>query len=120
MKRTSFLAGCLAFLLVASTSGQSPTIAAQGPAPPLLAAHAHASPPAADVPRATAALRSYVGKNCVTCHSERIKSGGVSLQGADLSDVAKSPASWERAVRKIRAGMMPPAGSPAIAPQLRE
>jgi hypothetical protein len=37
-----------------------------------------------------------------------------------LSDIAANPAPWERSVRKIRAGMMPPAGSPRLDPAVRE
>jgi hypothetical protein len=65
-------------------------------------------------------VRSLVDKHCVGCHSARLKSGGVALDGADLSDIALGPATWERSVRKIRAGMMPPAGSPKLDPAVRE
>jgi hypothetical protein len=65
-------------------------------------------------------VRSLVDKHCVGCHSTRLKSGGVALDGPDLSDIASNPAAWERSVRKIRAGMMPPAGSPRIDPAVRE
>ena len=65
-------------------------------------------------------LRSLVDKHCVGCHSTRLKSGGIALDGRDLSDIVLSPATWERSVRKIRAGMMPPAGSPKLDPAVRE
>ena len=125
MNRTSLLAGCLALLCVSSTSGQSapttaPTRGALARSTTAAAITPVSAHPAARPTIDPASVRSLLDKNCVACHSERIKSGGVSLQGADLSDVAKNPAAWERAVRKTRAGMMPPAGSPPIAPDLRE
>jgi hypothetical protein len=83
------------------------------PASPTVLRPAHALPEAAS-------LRSLVDKHCGTCHSDRIKAGGVSLQGPDLSGIVGNPATWERSVRKIRAGMMPPSGSPVLDPATRE
>jgi len=85
-------AAVLAFTL---TTG--PWIAAQQAAAP--------APPAAD-PHAT------VDKYCVNCHSERLKSGGLSLDNMNYSDVAASAAVWEKAIKKVRVGMMPPQGAP--------
>ena len=64
----------------------------------------------------TAPLRATVDQYCVTCHNSRATSAatasGVVLDRADLTHVADDPALWERVVRKIRAGIMPPAGLP--------
>ena len=53
-------------------------------------------------------LKTY----CITCHNDRARSGELSLEHADLADVPKSPELWEKVIRKVRAGMMPPAGMP--------
>ena len=45
---------------------------------------------------------------CQTCHNERLKTGGLSLEGLTLERDAET---WEKVVRKVRAGMMPPAGA---------
>ena len=45
---------------------------------------------------------------CVTCHNDRLKTGGLSLQGLPIDGNAET---WERVIRKVRAGMMPPAGA---------
>ena len=109
MKANALIASCLAFfaaaLVVVSASPQQPVAPVR---------------PAAAASVATEPIRALVDKNCVGCHSARLKSGGVALDGTDLSDIAANPAPWERSVRKIRAGMMPPAGSPRLDPAVRE
>src|SRR5262245_2172133 len=52
-----------------------------------------------------------VTRYCVSCHSERMKSGGLVLEKVDVENVAAHPEIWERVVRKIRARAMPPAGA---------
>jgi mono/diheme cytochrome c family protein len=49
-----------------------------------------------------------VGTYCVTCHNDRLKTAGLSLQGLPLSDVAGHAEVWERVMRKVRSGEMPP------------
>src|SRR5678815_3486084 len=49
---------------------------------------------------------------CVSCHSARTKAGELVLEGAPLTDVASHADVWEKALRKVRAGAMPPAGMP--------
>jgi len=69
--------------------------------------------------------RALLDDYCVTCHSQRIVDGqnepataltsqlravGLALDALDLSTVAADAAHWEPVVRKLRAGLMPPAG----------
>jgi hypothetical protein len=56
--------------------------------------------------------QQFVTKYCQVCHNDRLKTGGLSLQAVDPSQVSRSPETWEKVVRKLRAGMMPPAGLP--------
>jgi len=49
---------------------------------------------------------------CITCHSDKTRTGGLSLERADLVDVPKGAETWEKVIRKIRAGMMPPPTAP--------
>ena len=49
---------------------------------------------------------------CVTCHNDRLKTGGLSLQSLDLTRVPAEAGVWEAVVRKVNAGMMPPPGLP--------
>ena len=57
--------------------------------------------------------RAVVDRYCVTCHSSRAKTGGLMLDKIDLADVAANADMWEKVIRKVRAGMMPPPGMPA-------
>ena len=56
--------------------------------------------------------RGVVDKYCVSCHNQRLKTSGLALDTAELSDVAAHPEVWEKVIRKVGAGMMPPAGVP--------
>ena len=49
---------------------------------------------------------------CVTCHSDKARTGGLSLEHANLTDIPKGAETWEKVIRKVRAGMMPPPGMP--------
>ena len=54
---------------------------------------------------------------CVTCHNPRLNTGGLSLDPADLAKVEARAETWEKVVRKLRTGMMPPAGAPRPSPE---
>jgi hypothetical protein len=56
----------------------------------------------------TPVLNTY----CVTCHSDKARTGGLTLEHADLVDIQKGAQTWEKVIRKVRAGMMPPPGMP--------
>ena len=81
-----------------------------------LAAMAAVGPAAAAQPAASAqaasADQAVVERYCVTCHNDRLETGGLSLQGLDVSDVAAHRGVWEKVVRKLRAGAMPPRPRP--------
>jgi hypothetical protein len=49
---------------------------------------------------------------CVTCHNDRLRTGELSLEHADVTDIPRHAELWEKVIRKVRAGMMPPAGLP--------
>jgi hypothetical protein len=53
-----------------------------------------------------------INKYCTSCHSERLKTAGVVLQGVDPENPGANAELWERVAAKLRAGSMPPAGSP--------
>jgi hypothetical protein len=69
-----------------------------------LAAQAATTPPAS--PAAT------INKYCITCHNDRLKTGGLTLAGADLAHVSANAETWEKVIRKLRTNAMPPAGAP--------
>jgi uncharacterized protein DUF1592/uncharacterized protein DUF1588/uncharacterized protein DUF1587/uncharacterized protein DUF1585/uncharacterized protein DUF1595/cbb3-type cytochrome c oxidase subunit III len=56
--------------------------------------------------------RELLDKYCVSCHSEELRTGGLSLEGANLADIPKGAETWEKVIRKVRVGAMPPQGMP--------
>src|SRR5437870_5416135 len=63
----------------------------------------------AAAPVASAApQRALIDQYCVTCHNDRTKTANLSLQQLDLTTVGDHPELWEKVVRKLRAGVMPP------------
>jgi hypothetical protein len=72
------------------------------------------TPPAAAIPDAE--QKAFLTQYCIACHSERAKAAGMdsarklALDGLDPANLAHDAKTWELVVRKLRAGMMPPAG----------
>src|SRR5689334_9032379 len=56
--------------------------------------------------------QELVNKYCVTCHNERVKTGGIVLEKIDVDHPAANAELWEKVIRKLRAGLMPPSGAP--------
>src|SRR5215510_382340 len=56
--------------------------------------------------------RALIDKYCVTCHNQKLKTAGLSLDTADFVRPSDSAEVWEKVIRKVRAEMMPPVGSP--------
>ena len=46
----------------------------------------------------------------MTCHNTRLKTGGLELDGLDMAKLPEHAEVWEKVVRKVRAGVMPPQG----------
>jgi hypothetical protein len=62
--------------------------------------------------QAPAALdTSLINQYCITCHNQRAKVGGLTLDTLDYEHLDKDAATWEKVVRKIKTGMMPPSGA---------
>jgi mono/diheme cytochrome c family protein len=58
---------------------------------------------------ADSATRAFLTQYCVSCHNNKARTAGVSFEGLDPTDPAKSAgAPWERVLLKLRAGEMPP------------
>jgi hypothetical protein len=49
---------------------------------------------------------------CVTCHNDTEQAGNLAFDRLRGTDPAANAAVWEKAVRKLRTGMMPPVGEP--------
>jgi hypothetical protein len=57
---------------------------------------------------ASATLTKY----CVTCHNNKLKTGGLALDVADLTNLPEHGETWEKVILKLKLGMMPPPGLP--------
>ena len=56
--------------------------------------------------------RALLNHYCVTCHNEKLRTAGLMLDKLDVGKVGEEPEVWEKVVRKLRTGAMPPAGLP--------
>jgi mono/diheme cytochrome c family protein len=57
------------------------------------------------------AVSSLSKTYCATCHNDRLNTGGLSLEHLSLDRAAADAETLEKVVRKVRAGLMPPAGA---------
>lgn len=55
--------------------------------------------------------QAFLNQYCVTCHNQRLKTGGLMLDELDFEHAGERADIWEKVVRKLRAGMMPPSGA---------
>ena len=55
--------------------------------------------------------RAFLDQYCITCHNEKTKTAGLMLDKTDLARPGESAETWEKVLRKLRTGMMPPAGA---------
>jgi hypothetical protein len=70
------------------------------------------APAGASAAESTAASQNaLLNQYCVGCHSDRARTGGLSLQNANLSDIPAGAETWEKVIRKVRVGAMPPQGA---------
>jgi hypothetical protein len=59
-----------------------------------------------------AAHAATINRYCLDCHSFAERAGDLSLERLDLADVSAHAATLENVIRRLRAGMMPPADQP--------
>jgi len=64
------------------------------------------------VPSHTPSYRAVLDQYCVTCHNERARTAELLLDTADVENIGEGPELWEKVVKKLRTGAMPPAGMP--------
>ena len=99
-----------ALLLTVVVSAQTKPGAQQADSP-RTAPPAAAAQPSAIKPAASAETqRALIDQYCVTCHNDRAKTANLSLQKLDLTAAGDHAEVWEKVVRKLRAGVMPPPG----------
>ncbi len=88
------------------TAAPTPVPASRRSRPLATPSHS-AAPSGLTAARQTELVTTY----CATCHSDRGKAGGLSLANFNAMKAQEQPEVIEKIIRKLRAGMMPPAGS---------
>jgi hypothetical protein len=102
--------GIALFSTAVALTAQTPAPAR--PAAPVRPLASHTT--ATTVESQTALIKQY----CVTCHNDRSKTGGLSLASYDVGTAAEHGELTEKMIRKLRVGMMPPAGARRPAPEV--
>jgi hypothetical protein len=64
------------------------------------------------VPLSASSLRAPLNKYCIACHNEKLKTAGLALDQINIEHPSANAELWEKVVRKLRSGAMPPAGLP--------
>ena len=95
----------VAALAAAPRGAQAPTTKPAAPAVPAASA----------VPDAR-----FIDQYCASCHNARVRAGGLALDTRDLTKMEGHGETWEKVVRKLRTGMMPPEGAARPAAAARE
>ena len=100
-----------------SNGSVASTVASEGkkqPAKPVAESNANPNPQRSPSPDASTAApyRAVLNQYCVTCHNEKLKTAGLMLDKLDYAHPGPNAEIWEKVVRKVRAGMMPPGGAP--------
>jgi len=66
---------------------------------------AQARPPASE-------SRIFFEKYCFACHNQKLRTAGLALDNLDVTNPSANSKIWEQVIGKLRAGSMPPPGSP--------
>ncbi|TDI11177.1 MAG: DUF1592 domain-containing protein, partial [Acidobacteria bacterium] len=64
------------------------------------------------LPSHNPSYRAVLDQYCVTCHNQRARTAELLLDQADVENIDQAPEVWEKVVKKLRSGAMPPAGMP--------
>lgn len=77
-----------------------------------------AQPQQASTAEAAEEGRAVVTRYCVGCHNDRLRTAELSLEKADVANPVAHAETWEKVIRKLRTGAMPPPGLPRDAQAL--
>ena len=63
--------------------------------------------------------RALLERYCVPCHNDKLRTARLTLETLDVEHVGQNAEVWEKVLRKLRTGVMPPAGRPRPAPDAK-
>ncbi len=64
--------------------------------------------------------RALLDQYCVGCHNDKVKTASLSVQGLDPAHVSINSEAWEKILRKVKTGQMPPAKLPHPKPAAQD
>jgi cytochrome c551/c552 len=62
----------------------------------------------AQTPAPASQPQAMLTQYCASCHNQTAKIAGLALDTMDVNNVAMHAKTWEKVVRKLRSGLMPP------------
>jgi mono/diheme cytochrome c family protein len=98
----------------AQSAPPAPAAGAQAPGAKPVSTAPLSTAPLSTAPLSTAPLspqQALINQYCVACHNDRLKSGGLALSDLKLDAVDQHAEIAEKVIRKLRGGLMPPAGA---------
>ena len=116
MERRMYISKVCLVAAALAVAGAVPALTQQPPAPRQPPPATGQPPPptpkspstAESAPPASAEYAGLVGTYCLTCHNDRLKTAGLSLQNVGMADIPEHAPVWEKVARKLRSGEMPP------------
>jgi hypothetical protein len=97
-------------LMICLVAGAGSSSAQQTPTSHPRLVSSHAKPGSADF---ESLVKPFVEENCLTCHNDKKKRGGFSLEKYDShASMVEDADKWEEVVRKLQSGEMPPEDEP--------
>src|SRR5262245_29657445 len=108
--RKRLLVGCMMAAFTALTYAETKVTSPRQASPTAAPAAAPQRAATAASPPSAATERALLDQYCVTCHNDKTKRANLTLEKLDLTTAGDHPELWERVVRKLRAGVMPPPG----------
>lgn len=86
-----------------ATRASQPRSAVQHPAP---------SDASIAITGESAGRRQLLNTYCTACHNSKLKTAGLVLESVDTAQVGANAQIWEKVLRKLQSGQMPPVGRP--------
>jgi hypothetical protein len=79
---------------------------------PNVETHSQGAAPSVSTQSPPSGSEALLKRYCITCHNAVMRRGGLLLDQLDVEQPGRDPQTWEKVVRKLRTGMMPPSGAP--------
>src|SRR6266446_4980498 len=108
--KKAFLLSCVALSFAALVFAQTKAAVPQQQSTGASTAPKSSAPVSASSTASAAAQRALLDQYCVTCHNDKTKKANLTLEKLDLTTAGDQPELWEKVIRKLRAGVMPPPG----------